>query len=159
MIPAPPPVVTIQRPNPAQALLDMRGNSRTRARPSTVPQDVWSIVEEYRDKGGLFDLTVQIARLESEFRNIEKLRETSDVLPAEAQRMRMKLTVQIAQLQAKAVEVAIKTEDFITTQGLKVIMGAVFTSMTTHGVDAHTINKVGQDVAQALKALKAQVKT
>lgn len=155
IIPPPPAMMDTA----TQDYLEVRGNARVRRKPTTVPEDVWSIVEELRDKGGLFDLTVQIARLESEFRSIEQLMENRDLLPAEALRVRMKLTDQIAALQAKAVDITIKTRDIITNDGLRVILNAVFDSLKLHVNDPVITNKIGQDVALALKALKSQVKT
>lgn len=159
IIPAPPPAVSQRTTQAAGDVAEMRGLVKTRQRPSTVPEDVWTIVEEYRDKGGLFDLSVQIARLEAEYRSIDALVANSDLLPAEALRLRLQLTEKISTCQARAVDVAVKTRGMITDDGLRLIMSALIDSLRVHVRDPHLIHLIGQDVGAALRALKSQVKT
>lgn len=131
---------------------------RTRIKPSNVDDYAWSLAEEMRRNGGLFDLSVQIARLEAEYRNLEALVESNDILPSTAFAHRMKLTTQIAELKSKAVDVASKTRTIITLDGLQTVMTALLNSLQTHISDPHLLERIGRDVTDAVRAALTSVR-
>jgi hypothetical protein len=131
---------------------------RTRAKPSNLDDYAWSLAEEMRRNGGLFDLSVQIARLESHYAEIERLVEQNDILRSTALTLQIRLTTQIADLKAKAVDVAAKTRTIITLDGMQVVMQALLASLQTHIHDPHLLEKIGRDVTDAVRAALASVR-
>lgn len=157
--PVPSTVPTFQRRSERVDPLDIRRAMASRLRPSTVPEDVWTVVEEIRDKGGLFDVSVQVARLELAFREIDRLVESSDMLPDTAFRERVKLATKIAELQSRALDMQLKSKDFITNDGLRLIMVSLIEVLKRHISDPAVLTKIGQELATTLKAVKGQVKS
>ena len=154
----PTPVRIRGRTSAETDLVESTRGAQARSRRSTVPEDVWSIVQEFKDKGGLYDLAVQVARLEAEYEAIDKMAEENNIYALEAHKLRVKLSAEIAKTQAKAMDVTLKMKSVITDDGLRVILETMLNSMQQHGCDPHIIKKVGQDLAVTLRAVKQQVK-
>lgn len=131
---------------------------RTREQPSNLDDYAWSLAEEMRRNGGLFDLSVQIARLEAEYQKLKELEENNDILPSTAFAHRLKLTTQIAELKAKAVDVASKTRTIITLDGLQTVMNALLNSLQTHIDDPYLLERIGRDVTDAVRVALTSVR-
>jgi len=101
-LPEPAPVVVLQpagRGSQVKALQEINAmleSRRTSVRPASVSEDVWSLVEDLRSNGSLFDLSVELARLEREQLRIDALLEDNEILKSEA----VRLKVQIAKVSA-----------------------------------------------------------
>lgn len=160
----PPPAVNL-RPVAAStaALTESIKATRVKRRPSTVPKDVWEIVEEITDVGGLFDLTVEVARLEAMHREIDALAQPNDqnereMLPSEAVRLRMKLTRDIAALKSRAAEISLKTKDIITLDVFRLIMDG-FSAVLARNIPTNPtlVQRISDDMGDVMRAALTQV--
>lgn len=168
-----PPAIPLRQPmvvppamqQAANDLTETLRDSRVRKRPSSVPADVWEIVQEMREHGGLFDLTVEIARLERTYEEIERLStpqgESSQVemLPSEAVRLKMKLAKEIATLKAKAADVTLKTKDIITVPVFKLIMDG-FSAALRRNIpsDPMLVQRISDDMGEVMRAALSQAR-
>ena len=134
---------------------------RTIRRPSTVPQDIWEIVQEIQNNGGLYDITVEIARLEHLHERIKEISlMPGEMLPIEHVKMQMKLVKEIATLKSRAVEITMKTKSIITIDSFRVILDSIQLTLKRHlAHDPHLLQKIGDDLGAALRAALSQVRS
>ena len=160
------PVTTIvvtqpatQVPSGLKDLDETLRRRRTIRRPSTVPQDVWEVVEEMISNGGLFDLTVEIARLENLHKRLDEISKMDgEMLPIEHVKMQIKLAKEIAALKSRAVEITMKTKQIITIDAFRVILEGIQLTLQRHISDPHLLQKIGDDLGTTLRAALTQVR-
>lgn len=134
---------------------------RMRQKLSTVPQDVWELVEEMERSGGTLDLTVQIARLEQMYLEIEEFAkpDVRKMTVVEAFKQKMRLTMQVAKLKSQAIDAKKKTNRMVgddlfllMTEGLKQILAAHLHN------DPHLMQAIGNDMGDLMIAILAQLR-
>ena len=133
---------------------------RTIRRPSTVEPDVWEVVEEMLTNGGLFDLTVEIARLESLHKRLDTISKMDgEMLPIEHVKMLMKLAKEIAAMKSRAAEITMKTKQIITIDAFRVILEGIKLTLQRHISDPHLLQKISDDLGATLRAALTQVRS
>ena len=163
-LPEPAPVVVLQpagRGSQVKALQEINAmleSRRTSLRPASVSEDVWSLVEDLRNNGSLFDLSVELARLEREQLRIDALLEDNEILKSEAVRLKVQIAKVSAEVKEKAVVTTLKMRDVITMDMLGNLMDSVYAVLRRHISDPHQLQGIGVDLALALRATLAAMK-
>ncbi len=159
-------VPVVGRPGPSPGQLQAAAEleqtirrGRTRRKPSTVPQDVWEVVEEMEQNGGLYDFNVEIARLEKEFDRLDELAKMDgEILPIEHLRMRIKLAERLISAKERALNAQLKTKDVVTVDILRLCMEAVATALRQNISDVHLIQRIGDQIGEAFRSALAQAR-
>lgn len=132
---------------------------RAKRKPSSVPEDVWEIVEELEANGGLFDFNIEIARLEREFHHLEVLGEMQgEILPLEQLKMRVKLAERILAAKAKALDAQLKTKDVVDINVMRLCMEGVATALRQNIADPHLIQRIGDQIGSHFRAVLLQAR-
>lgn len=141
-----------------QEINSMLESRRASVRPASVSEDVWSLVEDLRNNGSLFDLSIELARLEREQQRIDSLLEDNEILKSEAVRLKVQIAKVSAEIKEKAVVTTLKMRDVITMDMLGNLMDSVYAVLRRHVSDPHQLQAIGVDLALALRATLAAMK-
>lgn len=137
------------------SMLDAR---RATVRPASVDEDVWALVEDMRNNGSLFDLSIELARLEREQQRVDNLLEDNEILKTEAVRLKVQIAKVSSEIKEKAVVTTLKMRDVITVDMLGNLMDSVYAVLRRHVSDPHQLQSIGVDLALALRATLAAMK-
>ena len=155
------PAVTVlpQQRDSMRDLDETLRRRRTARRPSTVPMDVWDIVQETQSNGGLYDLTIEIARLENLHKRLDEIAQMAgEMLPIEHVKMQMRLAKDIAELKSRAVEITLKTKQIITVEAFRVLLEGIQLTLRKHISDPHLLQKIADDMGETLRATLSQLR-
>lgn len=126
--------------------------SGAKSRPSYLSQDVWDIREEFIKKGGLADLSEQLAS----FASMEQDVRNSDLSLTDRTRLLIQINQQAAAAKVKYVQIQEKLRNFITYDVFSLFLEELNSAILEEVIDPLTVKRLGVRLAKAAKRLATE---
>ena len=152
---------TTTRPTSNNSALDvvLRDSAQPLVKPDRMASDVWQVMREYVEGGGLLDLAEDVAALSA--LEIDVRRESEDPDGELSSRDRVDSLVKIVEKRGRLKESYMKMhkerQNFITFEMFSVFLEDLFEILNGHISNPALMRAIGNDLAQAAQAMKRRI--
>ncbi len=141
--------------------LDMvlRDSSQPTQRPNRMAADVWAVMREYVQGGGLLDLAEDVAALSALEQEVRRVAEDDE--PELTQKDKVDAIVKIVEKRGRLKESYLKMhkerQNFITFEMFSLFLEDLFEILNQHIRDPGMLQEIGSDLAQAAQVMKRRI--
>ena len=137
----------------------LRDSSQPLTRPNRMAPDVWAVMREYVEGGGLLDLAEDVAALSALENDVRTLAEDSpDEMGPQA---RVDSIIKIVEKRGRLKESYLKMhkdrQNFITFEMFSVFLEDLFGILSQHISDANLLRAIGTDLSGAAQAMHRRI--
>ena len=137
----------------------LRDSSQPLTKPDRMAADVWQVMREYVEGGGLLDLAEDVAALSALEMDVRREAEDPDL--AMSRRDRADSLIKIVEKRGRLKESYLKMhkerQNFITFEMFSVFLEDLFEILNQHISNPALMRAIGNDLAQAAQAMRRRI--